>query len=161
MTPALTSAVWDSIIPISCFQALELRWANQLIAVVTAEHNLAAHQKVAPVSATEVRSPRVLALYWLWTHTRTAGFIKEWRKTAACVTWLRCHITCAVFAISSVWVDTGAGVGAFCVLTAGVIITVRAQSTLIHICTHIWLKHTQKRTNGLSVKLSTETGFFI
>lgn len=70
---------------------------------------------------------------------------KGMEETAACVTWLCCHITCAVFAISSVWVDTGAGVGAFCVLTAGVIVTVRAQSTLIHICTHIWLKtHTKE-----------------
>lgn len=87
MTPALTSAVWDSIIPISCFQALELRWANQLIAVVTAEHNLAAHQKVAPVSATEVRSPRVLALYWLWTHTNS--WVYKRMEENSCL----CHLT--------------------------------------------------------------------
>lgn len=53
-------------------------------------------------------------------------------------------VTCAVFAISTVWMDTCAGVEAFCVLTSGMFITVRTQSALIH----IWHTQTQKSLEG-------------
>lgn len=48
-------------------------------------------------------------------------------------------VTCAVFAISTVWADACAGVGALCVLTSGMFIAVRTQSALIH----IWCTQTQ------------------
>lgn len=45
-------------------------------------------------------------------------------------------VTCAVLAVSTVRVGTCAGVGALCVLTSCMFVTVRSQSTLIHILTH-------------------------
>lgn len=53
-TQPLTSAVWDRIIPLSRLQAVESRRANQLIAALTAKDNIAAHQKAAAVSVTEL-----------------------------------------------------------------------------------------------------------
>lgn len=70
-------------------------------------------------------------------HT-TNGFHKvSWTALSPTWTLVDLHlVTCAVFAVSAVRVDTGAGVGALRVLTTSVFITVRSQSTLIHICTH-------------------------
>lgn len=45
-------------------------------------------------------------------------------------------VTCAVFAIPTVRVDAGTSVGALCVLTPRVFVTVWAECALIHIWTH-------------------------
>lgn len=60
-----TSAVWENTIPASCLQALDMRWANQFVTFLAAEHNLTSHQEVTAVPVTELWCPRVLTLYWL------------------------------------------------------------------------------------------------